>query len=229
MNKVSHSFRVTGLGFLLCGLMSCAENTGAIYPSYKKYTEQSNDLNMSKNHILLNVYSYQQTTNYTCVPAAVMSLMHYYGKLGAQDMNQATEERIASEMGTSIEGTSQPRTVTWLQKHGFTVKYGQEVSVDQLIANLRKGIPTIVIWNDWSGHAMLLAGYSVKGAMPDETKDVLFFADPSTSSYVVENGHTQYGINTLTPSQLELNWFFASHFFNPSHTATGMYIEAVPS
>ena len=32
--------------------------------------------------------AYHQTTNYTCGPAAVMTVMHYYGKLRSPNYNQ---------------------------------------------------------------------------------------------------------------------------------------------
>ena len=43
---------------------------------------------------LLKVESYQQTTEYTCGPAAVVSLLGFYGRSG-------NELNIAQEMGTS--------------------------------------------------------------------------------------------------------------------------------
>lgn len=198
---------------------SCAQENTDAYPYYKHFT-----VSASKNNIiLLHTDSYQQTTNYTCGPAVVMSLMRYYGMLSNAEMNQTTEMRIANEMGTvENQGTSQSDMVNWLEKHGFTVSYGQGISVDTIIDNLKRGVPTIVMWNDWTNHAMLVIGYQIN-------PETLIFADPSTPSSITENQITQQGINTLTPNQLKYNWFNARYFFNPSHSATGIYIVAVPN
>jgi hypothetical protein len=148
-----------------------------------------------------------------------MSLMEHYGMLAPSEMNQKTELRIANEMGTTWWGTSQERTVAWLEAHGFNVTYGQRITADMLFANLKKNIPVIIVWNDWGGHSMLAIGYY---------KDVIFFADPSTSSYVIDNKKSLYGINAVTLNQLNLMWLNAEYFFNPTHTTVGMYIIAVP-
>ncbi len=180
------------------------------------------------NNVLLSDYSYQQTTGYTCGPAVIMSLLHHYGKLSSAEMNRNTEARIASEMGTNGNGTDQMHMVDWLQKHGFSVDYGQNISLDTIMDNLHRHVPTIIIWNDWSGHAMMVVGYHQQGSSPDNEKDMLLFIDPSSSSNIINNNKTTYGIDALTPNQLTFNQFNARYFFNPSHTAVGMYIVAVP-
>jgi hypothetical protein len=62
---------------------------------------------------LLNAESYQQTTEYTCGPAATLSLLRYFGKDGV-------EMTIASEMATSsTKGTTPEQMTSWLSTHGF--------------------------------------------------------------------------------------------------------------
>jgi hypothetical protein len=209
-------------------LNACVENDNNIYPTAKSYVIPRGALNSNENRVLLNAYSYQQTTGYTCGPAVIMSLMQHYGKLSISEMNKKTELQYATEMGTTSNGTSQSSMVSWLENHGFSVQSGQDVSIDMLMDNLRHHTPTIIIWNDWSGHALLVVGYYQKGATADNDKDVLFFVDPSSSSDIVENDKTIYGINTVTPNQLTFNQFNARYFFNPSHTAVGLYIIATP-
>jgi len=224
----SHIFYLLGYFFLGMALTSCAQDNSSFYPSYKNYIVQPYALNSPHNLVLLNTYSYQQTTNYTCGPAVVMSLMHYYGKLSTAEMNSTTELRIAKEMGTTQWGTMQDKMVGWLENHGFSVQYGQRISLDMLLNNLKHRVPVIMVWNDWSGHSMLAIGYYKDDATDNSDKDVIFFADPSTSSYIVNNQKSIYGINTVTPKQLNLMWLNAQYFFNPTHTAVGMYIIAVP-
>ena len=221
---------IAALGILVTSvnLLSCADNPNAYYPSTRSYKVPGNDLNSGGNRVLLSAYSYQQTTNYTCGPAVIMSLMQHYGKLSTADMNRKTEMQLASEMGTTADGTSQTSMVDWLSNHGFSVQSGQDVSIDMLMANLRQHIPTIIVWNDWGGHALLVVGYYQQGATTDNDKDVIFFVDPSSRSDIVANNQTVYGIGTASPNQLTFNQFNARYFFNPSHTAVGLYIVATP-
>jgi hypothetical protein len=205
-------------------LQSCANGDKDYYLSYQGYHVPS----PPKHLVLYDVYSYQQTTNYTCGPAVVMTLMRHYGKLSDSDMNRTTEMRIATEMNTTILGTSQVNMVQWLEKNGFSVSYGQNVTLDMLINNINHGIPTIIAWNDLNEHSMLVVGYHSDGPTPTGSKDMIFAADPSSSGYIVENGNTLNGIDSLTPNQLELNETNARYFFNPTHSAVGMYIVAVP-
>lgn len=201
-------------------LSSYALDHAAIYPTFRNLTITS-----SQHTVLLSTYSYQQTTNYTCGPAVVMSLLKYYGVLNQSQMNHATEMRIANEMGSTFQdGTSQLNMVKWLENHGFKVSYGQGVTIDMLIENLNNGIPTIITWNDWSGHSILVVGYQVDS----NNDDILFLADPETTSSITENQTRISGINSLSANDLELNWFNAKHYFNPGHTEIGMYIIAIP-
>ena len=214
-------FRSFAIILLALIMQSCAEDDSGVYPTYRNYT-------IARNVTLLNTSSYQQTTNYTCGPAVIMTLMHYYGIMSSQELNSKTEMRIANEMGTTTNGTTQLDMVHWLEKNGFDVQYGSRATIDMLFDNLKHGTPTIIVWNDWSGHSMLVIGYHTVSAPSDGEKDILFIADPSTTSSITENKEYLSGVNAYTPNQLKLNWFNAEYFYNPSHTEIGMYIVAVP-
>ena len=217
----ANSFFILLQVFLLLTLQSCASPDKDVYlKNYDGYHVPS----PHKHLVLTNVYSYQQTTNYTCGPAVVMTLMLHYGKLSPADMNHETEMRIANEMGTTMLGTSQPAMVAWLSKNGFSVRSGNDATVDTLINNINRGLPTIIAWNDFSEHSMLVVGYNSDGVTPTGSKDVIFTADPASSGYIEENGNTIRGIDSLSPDQLELNEVNAKSFQAPS----GMYIVAVP-
>lgn len=134
----------------------------------------------SKNTHELNCSSYHQTTSYTCGPAAVMTLMHYYGKLSSQDMNRATEMRIAAEMGAAPDCGTRPSDVEyWLSKHGFHVENGIGVTTDMLINNINKHVLTIISYN---GHWLVAKGYT-KGATPDQDK--IIFADSCCNTSII--------------------------------------------
>lgn len=82
--------------------------------------------------ILLPVDSYQQTTEYTCGPAAVLSVLRFYGKEG-------DEMTIAKEMGTSTTtGTTPEQMTTWLNSHGFQASWHEQGTLEMLRENLAK-------------------------------------------------------------------------------------------
>lgn len=120
---------------------------------------------------LLDVDSYQQTTEYSCGPSAVVTLLDYFGK-------QGDEMTIVEEMGTSTTtGTTPEQMANWLDAHGFDASWHENGNLDTLTNNLKKQIPTLVEWSDWGGHWVLVVGYDTRNT---ETiwDDVIIFADP---------------------------------------------------
>jgi hypothetical protein len=123
------------------------------------------------NAVALDCKTYHQTTNYTCGPAAVMTLMHFYKKYSDSDMNPRTELHIALEMGATDTGTSLSQMSSWLSSHGFEVETGSRVDSAKIIENLKNKIPTIITVNH---HWILAKGY----AEGDESNpQTIFFSD----------------------------------------------------
>jgi predicted double-glycine peptidase len=176
-------------------------------------------LNHNHQITFLNIKDFQQTEDYTCGSAVVMSLLHYYGKLPAQEMNKKTEMRIAKEMGTtSACGTSDQQIVNWLNKHGFEAKTFHNGSVAILRQNLAKGIPTLVDWIDWGGHWVVVTGYDYAGNPKDMSGDTIFFSDPASH---FDNVKTLGGITFINPERFESMWM-------NMHSQHNIYITAVP-
>jgi predicted double-glycine peptidase len=195
--------------------------------NYRNEVARFYGLKSAENLTLLNVKGYQQTTSYTCGPATVMSLMHYYGMLSDKQLNKETELQIAKEMGATEEvGTSPQQMVTWLEHHGFEVKYGENGTISILQDNLKKGIPTLVEWIDWGGHWEVVTGYDAVGKTYDDDKDTIFFANPSAN---FENANIKFinGITAFNPDRFASMWFDAQ-YFNPGHLVKGIYIIAIP-
>ena len=131
----------------------------------------------------------QQTTDYTCGPAALLALAAYYRVPGIVT-NRETELRIAREAGTRFPetlppggklGTKPDEMVRWLEQHGFRVSVDYESTGDgsalrRLQHNLELGIPTLVEWAELGGHWVVAVGYDTRGN-DDPWDDVLIFAD----------------------------------------------------
>ena len=179
--------------------------------------------------VSLGVKGYQQTTDYTCGPAAVMSLLHWYNRVNDAQLTAETELRIAREMGTRTMESFQPGTTTeemarWLEKNGFVVMTGEDGSLEMLRSYLKKGIPVIVEWIDWGGHWVVATGYHAGSESPEKGTDTIFFADPGTHWTSVNNPD---GISSFNAWRFQDMWFDAK-YLNPGRLTKNVYIVAVP-
>src|ERR1700733_10256257 len=107
--------------------------------------------------VQLPLAAFQQTTDYTCGPACLLTLMRYYGRTG-DELQIAKEAHCSKDTGTSPQDMA-----AWLKTHGFKVTWGENGSLDMLRANLARGVPTLVEWIDWGGHWVIVVGYDTRG------------------------------------------------------------------
>jgi hypothetical protein len=159
--------------------------------------------------------AYQQTTEYTAGPAALLTIARYYGLPGIAE-DAATELRIAAEAGTRDLSAAKPGTrpeemAAWLEKHGFTAELtfedrGDGSALAALRANLRRGVPTLVEWIDVGGAWAIAAGYDDRGNT-DPWDDVLILADP----YDRYDDHRD-GYTIVNANRFYWMWFDALYF-----------------
>jgi hypothetical protein len=163
--------------------------------------------------VLLDLKAYQQTTEYTCGPAAVLTLLRFNNR-------NADEMQLAKEMNTSSTcGTTPENMANWLMGNGFTVSWGENGTLDLIRENLSRKIPTLIEWSDWGGHWVVAVGYDTRNTDP-LSDDVIIFADPYDRHDDREEG---------------LNWFNAERFYYMWYDArlfgklmTRIYITATP-
>jgi len=163
-----------------------------------------------KQSLLLNCIGYHQTTNYTCGPAVTMTLMQYYGRLSLHEMNQQTELRISQEMGATKDGTTQSQVTSWLSNHRFNVVYGTRVDSKMIMANLQKGIPTIIAMNN---HWILAKGFVKRGTSEE---DEIVFSDSCC------------GMTKLSPAAIDAIWTETQLTGNHCVANISQYIIATP-
>lgn len=164
-----------------------------------------------------NLKAYQQTTDYTCGPASLLSLAKFYGVPGIEG-NAKTEMQIAQECGTRDLNSSKPGTnpqemVAWLEKNGFAVQLefedrGDSAALQRLRDNIHSGTPTLVEWIDLSGHWAIAVGYDYRNAS-DPWDDVLILADPY-------DRYDDYcdGYSFVNANRFYWMWFDALYFDN---------------
>ncbi|MCX6286606.1 MAG: C39 family peptidase [Bacteroidetes bacterium] len=162
---------------------------------------------------ILPLNAYQQTTEYTCGPAAALTLLHYYGRSG-------DEMTIAKEMGTSTTtGTNPEQMVNWLQKNSFKVSSGEGGSLELIRSNLEKKIPTLIEWSDWGGHWVLAVGYDTRNT-ENPMDDVIVFADPYD-----RHDDRNDGIDWFNAQRFYYMWYDALLF---GKVMKRIYITATP-
>lgn len=163
--------------------------------------------------ILLDLDSYQQTTDYTCGPSAVVSLLRFYGRT-------ADEMTIAAEMGSNTtQGTNPEQMATWLNNNGFTAMWQENGNLDTLRNNLNRKVPTLVEWSDWGGHWVLVTGYDTRNTTAIED-DVIIFADPYD-----RHDDNPDGIDWFNAQRFYYMWYDALLF---GRVMKRVYISAVP-
>ncbi|MEQ8424317.1 MAG: C39 family peptidase [Cyclobacteriaceae bacterium] len=182
----------------------------AAFSIFSSCQQQSNN---SPGRVLIDLGAHQQSTDYTCGPAAVLTLMNHLGIEG-------NEMTIAKEMGTdSLHGTTPEEMTNWLNQNGFKASWHEEGSLEMLRNNLKMGKPTLVEWNDWGGHWVLVVGYDTKDTevLAD---DEITFADPYDRYDGIPDG-----ITTFNAERFYYMWYDALLF---GRVMKRVYIEVTP-
>ncbi len=162
---------------------------------------------------------YQQTTEYTCGPAALLSVALYYQVTGIAS-NATTELRIAREAGTRFPenlppgsklGTKPQEMAAWLEKHGLEAQLEFEEKGDgsglrRLRENIRQGWPTLVEWIDLGGHWAVAVGYDDR-QNADPWDDVLILADPYDRYDDIQDGYTFVNANRFYWMWFDVHYF----------------------
>lgn len=162
---------------------------------------------------LLNVNSYQQTTDYSCGPSAMISLLRYLGRDG-------DEMTIVNEMGTSAAtGTNPEQMAFWMNNNGFTASWHEEGTLEMIRSNLSNNIPTLIEWSDWGGHWVLVVGYDTRNnsVLSD---DVIIFADPYDN-----HDDSRDGLTWFNAERFYYMWYDARLF---GRLMNRVYIQAEP-
>ena len=201
------------MGFTSCNKKDTTYNPAPIPASSQYYVTDIQAKIPRPGFTILPIAAFQQTTEYTCGPAAVVTLLNYYGMKG-------DEMTIAKEMGTSTTtGTNPKQMVDWLNANGFNVISGEGGSLGIIKENLVKNIPTLVEWSDWGGHWVLAIGYDDRNT-EDLMDDVIIFADPYD-----RHDDRNDGIDWFNAQRFYYMWYDALLF---GKVMKRIYITATP-
>lgn len=209
--------------FIACVIAVFGSSTSQDVPDFYSLPPCSSP---TPNWAVVCACGYQQTTDYTCGPSSVMSLLIFNGFLATEDANHVTEMRIASEMGTNdVNGTDSPQMAAWLAAlvkpdgtHLYHSVAGVNATVGMLRNYLSKGEPVLVDWIDWGGHWALAVGYLSSPLGPDY--DSVYFADPATH-FRMPMTNNPCGITGMNAQRLQAMWFDSSR-------VRGVHVLATP-
>ena len=181
----------------------------------------------SNQHLLIlpHYQTYQQTTEYTCGPAAGLTVLYYYGN---HDFDEIT---LAQGMKTQDYpiGTNTANIVAFFKNIGWQTDTGitskPMESYDEfknfVLKYLQQKRPIMVENVEWGGHWRVIIGYDNMGT-ESSLDDVLIMADPYDTcdhlqdGYVVNNGEKFFSMwfdhNMLPEDQRMQPWVVAYPF-----------------
>ena len=179
---------------LLIGNTCAAAPKEINHPDSIYYTQPDfyNMTSTDERIILTHYPTYRQTTDYSCEPAAALTVLNYFGN---HDFDEAT---LIKRMKTKPKiGTSLSNMVKFFKDIGWDVQSSLDTPpLDAfefqrfVMKNLSRGKPIIVDNVEWGGHWRVIIGYDSLGTPDDLYDDVLIFADPFDTSDHKQDGYT---------------------------------------
>lgn len=177
----------------------------------------------TKDRVMLSHYrTYQQTTEYTCGPAAALTVLYHYGK---QDYDEMDLAKGMKTKGYPI-GTNPGNMVKFFRGIGWEVKSSLDSPPFEdygsfrefVLSHLRQGTPIMVENVEWGGHWRVIIGYDTMGTA-STLDDVLILADPYDTcdhwmdGYTVANGEKFFSMwfdhSMLPKDQQNQPWIVA--------------------
>ena len=166
-----------------------------------KYFTENDFYNMTPTKdltLLKNYPTYQQSTEYTCGPAAGLTVLYFYGKKNFDEMSLAKRmsakpypvETNTADMSKFFEG------IDWHVENSLNRKpFGDFDEFKNFVTDTLEQHTPIMIENvEWGGHWRVIIGYDTLGT-ENTLDDVLIFADPydtgdhNQDGYAIGNAH----------------------------------------
>ena len=184
------------------------------------------EMETSTNRVMLTYYpTYQQAREYTCGPAAALTVLYYFGLRDYDEMSLAKEMKTK---GYPI-GTNPKDMVKFFERIGWKTESSLTGSpfatYDDfkkfVVDKLRRGIPVMVENVEWGGHWRVIIGYDDMGT-ESTLDDMLIMMDP----YDVSD-HRQDGYAVNNGQRFFSMWF--DHSMLPKDQRNQPWIAAYPA
>lgn len=142
--------------------------------------------------ILTNYPTVQQTTGYSCGPAAALTVLNYFGNRDFDEATLITRMETKPAIGTSLSNMVKFfRSIGWdVQSSLDSPPFADISDFKNFVAeNLSHGKPIIVENIEFGGHWRVIIGLDGLGT-DNLYDDVLIFADPFDTSDHGQDGYT---------------------------------------
>ena len=163
-----------------------------------RYYEVNDYYNMKSKgslHIIPEFETYQQTTEYSCAPAAAIMVLNHYGNNDYNELEICELAGTDENTGTTVEGLAGFfEGIGWDAEVNASTEPKFETIEDAekfMIDNIDAGTPVLIDWEDWVGHWQVVTGIDTCNDL-SPYDDVLIVADP----YDVTD-HYQDGYSTI--------------------------------
>ena len=174
--------------------------------------------------VLPHYPSYQQTTEYTCGPAAALTVLYWYGNKDYDELDLAKEMKTRPyPYGIGLKNMSK-----FFERIGWKVE--NSLGADKISQyddfkdfvwyHLEKGRPILVENVEWGGHWRVIIGYDSMGT-DSALDDMLILEDPYDTC-----DHNQDGYTTQNAEKFFSMWF--DHCILPKKEQYQPWIVAYP-
>ncbi|MDR1329865.1 MAG: hypothetical protein LBK23_09730 [Oscillospiraceae bacterium] len=175
--------------------------------------------------ILPEYKTVQQTSEWSCGPAAALTVIEYFGNPGALDEMAVSEFR---PQGLEPSATSLDEMLEIFEKAGgfdvvSTRNFDGEFWLDTIQTFLAEGTPVLICWNDWGGHWQSIIGYDTMGTEL-ESDDVLIVADPYDTT-----DHNQDGYGVIPAERFIYNFTMYDFFDGGDENNDTLFVAAKPA
>jgi hypothetical protein len=167
----------------------------------------------------------QQTSEWSCGPAAALTVMEYFGNPGGLDEMAVSEMR---PQGLDPSATSLDEMLEIFEKTGgfdvvSTRDFEGEFWLGTIQDFLNEGTPVLVCWNDWGGHWQAIIGYDTMGTAL-ESDDVIIVADPYDTT-----DHNQDGYGVIPAERFIYNFTMYDFFEGGEANNDMLFVAAKPA
>lgn len=177
---------------------NCGDHADSIYFTHPDYFSMTSNDTLT---ILTGFKTYQQTTEYTCGPAAALMVLHHFGEESYDEMTIAEVSGCKEGDGTTPQGLTEFfSSIGWDVTNNLTDgganeegEFDPDTFKAWVLDNLNANTPIIIDWVDWDGHFQVIIGYDTMGTDEHFGDDMLILADSYDTSDHLQDGY--YAIN----------------------------------
>jgi hypothetical protein len=175
--------------------------------------------------ILPNYQTIQQSSEWSCGPAAALTVVEYFGNPDGLDEYALSEMR---PQGLEPSATSLDEMLEIFEKVGgfdviSTRNFEGEFWLNTIQEFLAQDTPILICWNDWGGHWQAIIGYDTMGTEL-ESDDVLIVADPYDTT-----DHNQDGYGVIPAERFIYNFTMYNFFDGGPENNDMLFVAARPA